>query len=130
MASQVIILQSLLDLVGLTERKIGIIKRAFWPMMKHGILYSIPLSVISFIIGILIAIIVALLIINKVPVLRRIASIYVWIFRGTPLLVQLFIIYWGICNPMGIDKWTACITALSLNVGHNRQRPIEQRLIS
>lgn len=130
MTSQVFLLQSLLNLVGLTERKIGIIKRAFWPMMKNGILYSIPLAVVSFIIGIVIAVIVALLIINKIPVFRRIASIYVWIFRGTPLLVQLFIIYWGICNPMGIDKWTACITALSLNVGAYAAETIRAAILS
>lgn len=123
-------LLQIIQMFGLTERKIGIMKRAFWPMMKQGILYSIPLSVVSFIIGILLAIVTALFIINKVPLLRRIASLYVWIFRGTPLLVQLFIIYWGICNPLGIDKWIACITALSLNVGAYAAETIRAAILS
>lgn len=115
---------------GLKESQIDLMKRAFWPMLEKGITYSIPLTLISFAIGIIIAVLVALVVINKVPVIRQIAGIYVWIFRGTPLLVQLFIVYWGICNPLGIDKWIASVVAFSLNVGAYSAETIRAAILS
>lgn len=74
---------------------------SFWPMLKGGIYYSIPLALISFAIGMAIALIVAL--IRIVPragwfheVIYRLARIYVSAIRGTPMLVQLFIIFYGL----------------------------------
>ena len=101
----------------ITARQAELMKNAFWPMLRQGLLYTIPLTLVSFAIGVIIAVLCALFIINKIPVLKQIAGIYIWVFRGTPLLVQLFIMYWGICNPLGINKWVACISALSLNKG-------------
>ena len=117
-------------IIGLSERQIEILQRTFLPMLKKGIIYSIPLAVVSFVLGIILAVIAALFIINKVPVLRQIASVYIWIFRGTPLLVQLFIVYWGICNPLGIDKWIASIVAFSLNVGAYSAETIRAAILS
>lgn len=114
----------------MSERQIEIIGRTFWPMLQKGILYSVPLAVVSFVIGIVLAVMTALLIINKVPVLKQIAGIYIWVFRGTPLLVQLFIVYWGICNPLGIDKWIASIVAFSLNVGAYSAETIRAAILS
>lgn len=114
----------------ISERQLNIMARSFWPMLKQGLLYTIPLTLVSFLFGILIAVICALFIINKVPVLKQIAGIYIWFFRGTPLLVQLFIMYWGICNPVGISKWVACILALSLNVGAYSAETIRAAILS
>lgn len=83
----------------ITARQAELMKNAFWPMLRQGLLYTIPLTLVSFAIGVIIAVLCALFIINKIPVLKQIAGIYIWVFRGTPLLVQLFIMYWGICNP-------------------------------
>ena len=77
-----------------------------------------------------IAVVSALLIINRVPLLSRIMRLYVWVFRGTPLLVQLFIVYWGICNPMKISNLVACVIALSLNVGAYASETIRAAILS
>lgn len=114
----------------MSERQIEIIGRTFWPMLEKGVLYSVPLAVVSFIIGIVLAVATALVIINRIPVLKQIGGIYIWIFRGTPLLVQLFIVYWGICNPLGIDKWIASIVAFSLNVGAYSAETIRAAILS
>ncbi len=111
-------------------REIRIILNAFWPMLKQGLIYSIPLTLVSFAIGMVIAILSALLIINKIPVLSQIMRFYVWVFRGTPLLVQLFIVYWGICNPMKISNLIACVIALSLNVGAYASETIRAAILS
>lgn len=115
---------------GLSESQFDLVRRAFWPMLHKGLVYSIPLTLVSFAIGIVLAVLMALVIINKVPVFRQIAGIYIWVFRGTPLLVQLFIVYWGICNPLGINKWIASIVAFSLNVGAYSAETIRAAILS
>ena len=114
----------------LESREMRILTGAFWPMLKQGLIYSIPLTLVSFAIGMVIAIMSALLIINRVPLLSRIMRLYVWVFRGTPLLVQLFIVYWGICNPMKISNLVACVIALSLNVGAYASETIRAAILS
>ena len=114
----------------LETREVRIVLNAFWPMLKQGLIYSIPLTLISFTIGMVIAILSALLIINKVPLLSQLMRFYVWVFRGTPLLVQLFIVYWGICNPMKISNLVACVIALSLNVGAYASETIRAAILS
>ena len=114
----------------LETREVRIVLNAFWPMLKQGLIYSIPLTLVSFTIGMVIAILSALLIINKVPILSQVMRFYVWVFRGTPLLVQLFIVYWGICNPMKISNLVACVIALSLNVGAYASETIRAAILS
>ena len=114
----------------LESREVRIVLNAFWPMLKQGLIYSIPLTLVSFTIGMVIAILSALLIINKVPLLSQLMRFYVWVFRGTPLLVQLFIVYWGICNPMKISNLVACVIALSLNVGAYASETIRAAILS
>ena len=114
----------------ISERQLDIMARSFWPMFKQGLVYTIPLTLVSFLFGILIAIVCSLFVINKIPVFKQIAGIYIWFFRGTPLLVQLFIMYWGICNPIGVSKWVACILALSLNVGAYSAETIRAAILS
>ncbi|BBF41383.1 cystine ABC transporter, permease protein [Lachnospiraceae bacterium KM106-2] len=118
------------ELFLMSENQIDVAKRAFFPMVEKAIEYTIPLTLISFVIGIVLAVMAALVIINKVPVLSQISKLYIWIFRGTPLLVQLFIVYWGICNPLGIDKWIAAIVAFSLNVGAYSAETIRGAILS
>ena len=114
----------------LETREVRIVLNAFWPMLKQGLIYSIPLTLVSFTIGMVIAILSDLLIINKVPLLSQLMRFYVWVFRGTPLLVQLFIVYWGICNPMKISNLVACVIALSLNVGAYASETIRAAILS
>lgn len=92
--------------------------------------YTLPIAIISFVIGMIIALITALIrISNKrgfVLVIKAIFRFYVWIFRTTPLLVQLFIVYFGLpylkiagIAPDGIKlaPFTAGILTFSLNTG-------------
>lgn len=79
-------------------RIINIMVESFWPLMKAGLTVTIPLTIVSFICGLLLAIIVAVMRISRFRVLRGIAIFYVWLIRGTPLLVQLYIIYYGLPN--------------------------------
>ena len=88
------------------------------PLLLAAIKVSIPLAVISFIFGVGIAVITALARLSNNAILRFIFGFYVWIFRGTPLLVQLFIVFYGLPSVgVTLDVWACATTAFSLNVG-------------
>ncbi|MEN0136764.1 MAG: ABC transporter permease subunit, partial [Rhodococcus sp. (in: high G+C Gram-positive bacteria)] len=67
-----------------------------WPMLKATITMTIPLTIISFTIGLAIALLVALARISSIRPLSMLARFYVSIIRGTPLLVQLFIVFYAL----------------------------------
>lgn len=88
------------------------------PLLLAAIKVSIPLAVISFIFGVGIAVITALARLSNNAILRFIFGFYVWIFRGTPLLVQLFIVFYGLPSVgVTLDVWACATIAFSLNVG-------------
>ncbi len=91
---------------------------SFWKILKPGLLRTIPLTLISFFFALVIATIVALIQIAKVPVLKTIARFYIWIIRGTPLLVQLFVVFYGLPS-LGIliEPFPAAILVFSINEG-------------
>ena len=83
-----------------------------------GITYTIPLTLISFALGMVIAILVAVTRVMQIKVLSQIFKFYVWVFRGTPMLVQLFIIFYGLPNiGLNIDAFPSAIIAFNLNIG-------------
>lgn len=88
------------------------------PIALGGLLGTIPLALASFAVGLVIAIVIALMRISVRPVVSGIARFYVSVIRGTPLLVQLFVIFYGMpALGIVIDPWPSAIVALSLNVG-------------
>lgn len=66
------------------------------PAIARGIPVSLGIAAVAFTAGIVIGLIGALTKIYKVPVLRHITAVYVSFVRGTPLLVQIFLSYYGI----------------------------------
>lgn len=91
---------------------------SFDKLLIPGLTVTIPLTLISFVVGLALAIAVALVRVAKVPVIQRIAQFYVWVFRGTPLLVQLFVIFFGLPSVgIVVPAFPSAIIAFSLNVG-------------
>lgn len=99
--------------------KIGkLMGEAFLPMLKACILTTIPLSILAFILGIVLAFIVALMRLSNSRVLQAIAKFYVWIIRGTPLLVQLFIIFYGLPQfGIVLSPFTSAVVGLTISQG-------------
>lgn len=91
---------------------------SFWKILKPGLEVTIPLTLISFFLALIIATVTALIQIAKIPVLRTIARFYIWVIRGTPLLVQLFVIFYGLPS-LGIliDPFPAAVIVFSINEG-------------
>lgn len=79
---------------------------------------NIPLTILSFSLGLVIALVAAIGRMSSAAIPRAIARAYISVIRGTPLLIQLYIIFFGMPQ-LGIkfDSFTAAVIALSLNVG-------------
>ncbi|EEM06727.1 Amino acid ABC transporter [Bacillus pseudomycoides] len=101
------------------------------PMLEGALFTTIPLTIITFVIGIILAIFTALARISSSRLLQWIARIYVSIIRGTPLLVQLFIIFYGLPTlNIEIDPYPAAIIGFSLNVGAYASEIIRASILS
>jgi len=92
--------------------------RSLWPIVQGAIIGTIPLAIVSFAIGLVIALVVALMRLSKVRFISSIARFFVSVVRGTPLLVQLFVIFYGLPSiGLLIPPWPSAAIAFSLNVG-------------
>ncbi|MBA5852033.1 amino acid ABC transporter permease [Clostridium sp. cel8] len=86
------------------------------PVILKGCVMTIELTVISLLIATLLGILISLLKISSNKFLSYIASFYTWVVRGTPLLVQLFFIYYGLPTiGVTLTEFQAAVIALSLN---------------
>ena len=83
-----------------------------------GLTMTIPLTVISFSLALVIAVVTAIVQFANVKVLKQIARFYIWVVRGTPLLVQLYVIFYGLPN-LGImlKPFPSAVLVFSINEG-------------
>ncbi|MBC6975350.1 amino acid ABC transporter permease [Bacillus sp. Xin] len=110
---------------------IDIMQTSFMPMLEGALFTTIPLTLITFVIGIILATLTALARISNSRTLQWIARIYVSIIRGTPLLVQLFIIFYGLPTlKIEIDPYPAAVIGFSLNVGAYASEIIRASILS
>ncbi|KPU45677.1 inner membrane amino-acid ABC transporter permease protein YecS [Oxobacter pfennigii] len=88
------------------------------PFLLQGSIMTIQLTVVTLIIGTFLGIILALLKISKIKIINLLATFYTWVFRGTPLILQLFFFYYAL-PILGItfSPFTAAVVGLSLNCG-------------
>ncbi len=113
------------------SRLIEIGRNSFQPLLEGAVIYTIPLTLISFICGLALAILTALARISGKGALQTIARIYVSAIRGTPLLVQLFIIFYGLPTiGIIIDPFPSAIIGFSLNVGAYASEIIRAAILS
>jgi cystine transport system permease protein len=95
-----------------------LISTSLWPLTRGALAGTIPLALASFALGLVLALLVALMRLSRVGVVSGIARGYVSVIRGTPLLVQLFVIFYGLPSVgLTIDPWPSAIIAFSANVG-------------
>ena len=101
------------------------------PMALAMIKVTLPLTAISFSLGLLIAILTAIARIANIKILKQLSEFYIWIFRGTPLLVQLFIVYFGLpIVGVTLDVWSAAIITFSLNIGAYASEAVRAAVLS
>lgn len=102
----------------MSERIWEILKNAFFRILIPGIKVTIPLAVLSFAFAFIIALAVALVQFANVKGLKQLSRFYVWIIRGTPVLVQLYIVFFGLPK-IGITMtaFPAAVIVFSFNEG-------------
>ena len=102
----------------MNERTWTILLESFPKILEYGVRVTIPLTAASFLLALLIAVIVALIQYRNVKVLKEICRFYVWIIRGTPLLVQLYIVFYGLPRVnVVLDAIPAAILVFGFNEG-------------
>jgi L-cystine transport system permease protein len=87
-------------------------------LLWAGLIFTIPLTLLSFTLGLLLGLVTAIVRLFAAAPLVAVARFYVWVIRGTPLLVQLFVIFYGLPS-MGIllDAFPAALIGFTLNIG-------------
>ena len=90
-----------------------------YPRLLQGLWMTIELTLVSLLIAAVLWLLFCLLSVSRTTFLRGISRVYIDIIRGTPLIVQVFFIYFGIPSAlnMRLDAFIAGVIALSLNAG-------------
>ncbi|HHT0124207.1 TPA: amino acid ABC transporter permease [Raoultella planticola] len=100
-------------------------------MLYAGLVFTIPITLISFFLGLLLGFIVALIRLYGPAPLKNVVRFYVWIIRGTPLLVQLFLIFYALPSVgITLDAFPAAVIGFTLNVGAFTSEVIRATLLS
>lgn len=102
----------------ISERLYGILADSFSKILLPGLTVTIPLTILSFSAAMVIAVAMALVQFANVRVLKELARCYIWVIRGTPLLVQLYVIFFGLPS-LGIvlDPFPSAVIVFSVNEG-------------
>ena len=101
----------------MSDRAIELLVDSFPKLLTAGIKVTIPITLGAFLISVLLGILLAVVQVADVKVLKQIAVVYIWIFRGTPVLVQLFIIFFGLPYVgIMVDAIPAAIIGFGLNL--------------
>ena len=102
----------------MSERLLHILLDSFGKILLPGLTMTIPLTVIAFSFAMVIAVITALVQYADIRGLKQLARFYIWVIRGTPLLVQLYLIFYGLPG-IGIvlDPFPAAVIVFSINEG-------------
>jgi len=115
----------------MNESTVDLLREAFWPILRGGLLGTIPLAIISFALGLVLALGVALMRLSSSPLLSWLGRAYVSVIRGTPLLVQLFVVFYGLPSiGIRIEPWPSAIIAFSLNTAGYAAEIIRAAILS
>ncbi|BAC14029.1 amino acid ABC transporter permease [Oceanobacillus iheyensis HTE831] len=86
-------------------------------VFMEGLWITVKLSVVSLFIAIFIGLFIAILKISNIKILTWIADAYIWLVRGTPLIVQIFILYYGLTDIFLINQFWAGAIGLAFHSG-------------
>ncbi len=95
-----------------------LVRSSLGPLLEGLLLGTLPLTAVSFVLGLALALVLALMRLSGRRLVSTLARSYVSVIRGTPLLLQLFIIFYGLPSiGLTIDPFPSAVIAFTLNVG-------------
>ncbi len=101
------------------------------PLVQGAVTGTIPLALVSFALGLVLALLAALARLSPRWWLSGIARFYISVIRGTPLIVQLYVVFFGLPSiDVIIPSWPSAILVLSLNVGGYAAEIIRAAILS
>jgi len=104
---------------------------SFWRLFSAGLMFTLPLAVLSFIGGLALGFVLALVRLYGPQPFKGIADFYVWVIRGTPLLVQLFLIFYGLPSAgITLDAFPAALIGFIMSVGAYSSEIIRGAILS
>ena len=115
----------------MNERLWGILINSFPRLLLYLVKVTIPLTVSIFAISVVLAFILAIVQVLNIKGLKQLTRVYVWIFRGTPLIVQMYIIFYGLPS-LGITlpAFPSAVIAFSLNYAAYMSETIRAAILS
>ncbi|MBO5999500.1 MAG: amino acid ABC transporter permease [Lachnospiraceae bacterium] len=115
----------------MSERLWGILISSFPRLLLYLVKVTIPLTVSIFAISVVLAFILAMVQVLNIRGLKQLTRIYVWIFRGTPLIVQMYIIFYGLPS-LGIilPAFPSAVIAFSMNYAAYMSETIRASIMS
>lgn len=115
----------------MSERLIDILITSLPKMLLAGVKVTVPLTVISFVVSLVLGLILALAQVGRGKIVSKLSKFYVWVFRGTPLIVQLFIIFFGLPSlGINIPAFPAAIIAFGLNLAAYNAEAIRAAILA
>lgn len=102
--------------------------------MLRALPVTLSMTAIAFILSLILAVLIAVVDYFKIPVLRQVFAVYVSFFRGTPLIPQLFLLYFGIPTFVpalrSVSAFTVCVIGLTLNSAAYMKEVVRGSLLS
>ncbi len=101
----------------------------YWQLFLQGVVCTISLSALTVILGFILALLLAVMRLGRARILKAIATVYVELFRATPMVVQVFVIYYVLFDGVKVlpgfklfgfirfDRFFPAVVALALNSG-------------
>jgi cystine transport system permease protein len=115
----------------MTQGDWDLLADSLWPITRGAIAGTIPLALMSFAAGLVLALVLALMRLSRRRLLAGLARGYISVVRGTPLLVQLFVVFYGLPSiGVVIDPWPSAVVAFSVNVGGYAAEVIRAAILS
>ncbi|WP_373706552.1 amino acid ABC transporter permease [Jeotgalibaca porci] len=90
-----------------------------FPSFMDAMWQTVQITLFSLFFGLILGIVFGLMKVSRNKFLQSLSNAYIWIIRGTPLLVQIYFVYFGIpmATGMKLTEWQAGIITMSLNAG-------------
>ncbi len=97
------------------ERNVMILRQAIGPIFRGMVTVTIPISVLSCLMGLLLAVVLIVMRYSKMGLFRFISKSMVWLIRGIPMLVLLYFLFFGLAEfDILLSSWTTALIAFSL----------------
>lgn len=115
----------------MSERLINILVSSFGQLLKAGLTMTLPITILAFILSLILGILLSVVQVGKIPFLKDFSRFYIWIFRGTPVIVQLFIIFFGLPYVgITVEAFPAAVIGFGLNLAAYNAESIRAAILS